>query len=42
VAAARRIGSAAATAVLRDAAGRLGGSAGEDARRALHDLERAA
>jgi hypothetical protein len=42
VAAARRIGSAAATAVLRDAAGRLGGSTGEEARRALHDLERAA
>ncbi len=42
VAAARRIGTPAAAALLRDAAGRLSGHAGDEARRALRDLERAA
>ncbi len=42
VAAARRIGTPAAAALLRDAAARLRGPVSDEARRALHDLERAA
>jgi HEAT repeat protein len=42
VAAARRIGTPAAAALLRDTAARIAGHVGDDARRALHDLERAA
>jgi HEAT repeat protein len=42
VAAARRIGTSAAVALLRDASAHVSGRVGDEARRALHDLERAA
>ncbi len=42
LAAARRVGTPAAAALLRDTAARLGGTMGDEARRAMRDLDRAA